>query len=92
MAPVSLSAPSTILTMALQPEHLGAAMRAAARARVGLDTVLGEHRDKCEPFARAMRRYRPRFRGDIERERSREGMRSCADTGAPVHDTGPTAA
>lgn len=50
-----------------------------------------DHRERCEPFARAMRRYRPRFRGDIERERG-EGLRSCVDTGAPVHDAGPTAA
>jgi hypothetical protein len=26
--------------------------------------------ERCEPFPRAMRRYRPRFRGDIENERA----------------------
>lgn len=32
--------------------------------------------ERCEPFPRAMRRYRPRFRGDIERELG-EGLLSC---------------
>jgi hypothetical protein len=36
--------------------------------------------EMCEPFPRAMRRYRPRFRGDIERERG-EGLLSCTDAG-----------
>jgi hypothetical protein len=29
-----------------------------------------DQRERCEPFPRAMRRYRPRFRGDIENERA----------------------
>jgi hypothetical protein len=52
----------------------------APNAREEALAVLG--RAPCEPFPRAMRRYRPRFRGEVERERGPHRPGCCTDEDA----------